>query len=61
MIFSREKLYNIKKKSMESNEVEKFVKAVLDKDNVKASKYLEKAMKQKVAKRLADTLKEAND
>ena len=46
---------------MESNEVEKFVKAVLDKDNVKASKYLEKAMKQKVAKRLADTLKEVND
>lgn len=43
---------------MESNELEKFVNAVLDKDNVKASKFLEKAMKQKVAKRLADTLRD---
>ena len=43
---------------MESNELETFVNAVLDKDNVKASKFLEKAMKQKVAKRLADTLRD---
>lgn len=43
---------------MESNELEKFVNAVLDKDNIKASKFLEKAMKQKVAKRLADTLRD---
>ena len=43
---------------MESNELEKFVNAVLDKDNVKASKFLEKAMKQKVAKRLANTLRD---
>ena len=43
---------------MESNEVEKFVSAVLNKDNIKASKMLEAAMKKKVAKRLADVLKD---
>lgn len=40
---------------MESTE--KFVKAILDGDNVKASTQLEQIMKKKVAKRLIDVLK----
>jgi len=41
---------------MENNDTEKFVNAVVDKNNVKAFKFLEKVLKEKVAKKIADTL-----
>lgn len=49
-------MYNIKKDNNMEN-TETFVKAILDGDNVKASKQLEQIMKKKVAKRLVDVLK----